>query len=67
MDIHKLIHEACGASGHWHLPLFVGLIGSIKLHTKIGSKDDYGDLGEAPGDNILPKAILNSLISRRSL
>lgn len=66
MDIHKLIHEACEASRHGHLPVFFGLIGSIKLHG-IGSRDNYSDLGEAPGDNILPKAILNSLISRRSL
>lgn len=66
MEIQKLIHEACGSSGHWHLPLLAGLIGLIKLHSKIGFKDDYGDLGEAPGDNILPKAILNSMILRKA-
>lgn len=67
MDLHKLAHDAYEATKHWHMPLLFGLVGSIKLHNKTEAKDIIGDLGDAPGDNILPKEILNSLISRRSL
>ncbi len=67
MDLHKLIHDVCEATKHGHLPLLAGFIGSIRLHNKMEAKDIIGDLGDVPGDNILPKEILNSLISRRSL
>ena len=67
MDLHKLVHEACEVSRHWHLPLLAGFASSIKFRSKMKAEDLYSDLGDVPGDNILPKAILNSLISRRSL
>ncbi|MCM8797303.1 MAG: hypothetical protein NC923_05450 [Candidatus Omnitrophica bacterium] len=67
MDLQKLAHDAYEASKHWHLPILFGLVGHIRLHSKMEDKDIIGDLGDAPGDNILPKEILNSLISRRSL
>lgn len=67
MDLHKLVHDACEASKHWHLPILFGLIGHVRLHSGVENKYEIGDLGDAPGDNILPKEILNSLISRRSL
>ncbi|MCX5704175.1 MAG: hypothetical protein NT066_06785 [Candidatus Omnitrophica bacterium] len=49
-----------------HLPMFVGLIGTLKIH-KENLKETLGDLGEVTGDNILPKEILISLSSRRGL
>lgn len=67
MDFHKVAHDICNATGHWHLPLFVGFIGSMKQTFKIKAHDDLGDLGDAPGDNILPKEILISLSSRREI
>ncbi|RJP29187.1 MAG: hypothetical protein C4533_05150 [Candidatus Omnitrophota bacterium] len=65
MDIHKLIHDTCEATKH--LPFLIGLAGSIRIMPKQNSREQIGDLGDVPGDNILPKEILNSLISRRSL
>ena len=67
MDIHKLIHEACGATRHWHFPLLVGLIGFIKIIPKADSHERISDLGDVPGDNILPSQILISISSRRGL
>ena len=67
MDLHKLIHDTCEATRHWHFPLLIGLAGSIRIMPKQNSHQQIGDLGDVPGDNILPKEILNSLISRRSL
>lgn len=65
MDIHKLAHDAYEATKHWHLPLLVGLIGSIRINSKADLGRENSDLGEAPGDNILTKEILISLSSRR--
>ena len=67
MDLHKLAHDVCEVAKHWHLPVFVGLISSVKVIPKINGQGVISDLGEVPGDNVLPKEILNSLISRRSL
>lgn len=67
MDIHKLIHDGCEAAKHLHFPMLLGLAGSIRIMPKQKSPEQIGDLGDVPGDNILPKEILNSLISRRSL
>lgn len=67
MDLHRLVHDACEASKHWHLPILFGLVGHIKLHSRVENKREIGDLGETPGDNVLPREILDSLISRRSL
>ncbi len=64
MDLHKLAHDACEATKYWYMPLLAGLIGYIRI---IKEKDKISDLGDVPGDNILSKEILNSLISRRSL
>ncbi len=65
MDIHKLAHDASEAAKH--LPLFLGLISSIRITPKRKTEITDGDLGDVPGDNILPLEISNSLISRRSL
>lgn len=65
MDIHKLAHDASEAAKH--LPLFIGLISSIRITPKMRTEITDSDLGEVPGDNILPINILNSLSSRRGL
>jgi hypothetical protein len=67
MDMHKTFHDLCQAGEHFNLPLIVGMIGSVRFNGKIKTEDKFGDLGDVPGDNVLPKKILNSLISRRSL
>lgn len=67
MDIHKLTHDICEATRHWHLPLLIGFIGYIRVRSKKDSQDCISDLGEAPGDNILPSDILFSISSRRVL
>jgi len=65
MDINKIAHEAFETARVWHFPLLLGLVCSIRVMPK----DQYnqGDLGDVPGDNILPKNILISLSSRRGL
>lgn len=50
MELHKLTHEIYEATRHWHLPLFLGLVSSFKLHHR-APKDNIGDFDEAPGDN----------------
>lgn len=67
MDFHKITHDICEVAKHWHLPVFVGLIGSVKVIPKINGQGVISGLGEIPGDNILPKEILISLSSRRGL
>lgn len=67
MDLQKLAHDIFGASGQTHLPFFLGLIAPLKMAFKMKSKDDLGDLGDVPGDNIPPKQILISLSSRREI
>lgn len=67
MDMHKLTHEICEAARHWHLPLFAGLIASVWAAPKKDKQENISDLGEVPGDNILPSEILFSLSSRRVL
>ena len=66
MQTQKLIHELCEASKHMHLPLLVGLVSYVRVTPKY-LRDKFSDLGDVPGDNVLPKVILDSLISRRSL
>ncbi|MDI6605703.1 MAG: hypothetical protein QME65_00950 [Candidatus Omnitrophota bacterium] len=65
MDIHKLAHDVYETTRHWHLPLLVGLISSIRIAPKAGLGIRKSDLGDVPGDNILTKEILISLSSRR--
>jgi len=65
MDIHKLANDASEAAKH--LPLFIGLISSIRIAPKVRTEITNSDLGDVPGDNILPKEILISLSSRRGL
>ena len=67
MYLNKLAHDVCEAGRHWHLPFLVGMISSIRIMPKTDSHSEISDLGDVPGDNVLPKEILNSLISRRSL
>ncbi|MDP2941052.1 MAG: hypothetical protein Q8N85_02195 [Candidatus Omnitrophota bacterium] len=65
MDIHKLAQDVYEAGKHWHLPLFFSLLGSVGFPSKMGIRDKNSDLGDAPGDNILPSEILISLSSRK--
>ena len=67
IDLHKTIQQICEATRHWHLPMFVGLVSSIKVNPRINTQEKISDLGDVPGDNFLPKEILNSLVSRRGL
>jgi len=67
MDLHKITHEIYEAAKHWHLPFLVGVFGSIRVNHRINLQSNISDLGGIPGDNILPKEILISLSSRRSL
>lgn len=67
MDLHKLAHEVCEAVRHWHMPVLVGLISSIKLTSKISPHLKISDLGDVPGDNILQNEILISFSSRGGL
>lgn len=67
MDIHKITHEVLEATKHYHLPIWMGLIGYIKLKPKINLNEENSGLGDVPGDNILPSKILFSILSRRSL
>ncbi len=67
MYLNKLAQDVCEASKHWYLPFLIGMVSYIRIIPKSDSRSEIGDLGDVPGDNILPKAILNSLISRRSL
>jgi hypothetical protein len=62
MDIQKLTFEIYEFTKQWHLPLLVGFIG---LAGEAGKPGADNGLGEAPGDNILPKQILICLSSRR--
>lgn len=66
MELNKLSHDIYEAVKHWHIPLLFGIIGSVKISRKVTKQEDNCGLGDTPGDNILPKEILNSLISRRS-
>jgi len=59
MDPHKLIHDACEVVKHWHLPVFVGLIGSVKVIPKINGQGVISDLGDL-GDNVPATLILSS-------
>ena len=67
MDIHRLVQEACETVKHWHLPLLVGLVSFIKIVPDVSKEAKVSELGEVPGDNILPNDILTSLSSRRGL
>ena len=67
MDIHKLAHDIFHASRQTNVPFFIALFGSMKLSFKHKRSNDLGDLGETPGDNILPKEILIALSSRREI
>ena len=65
MDIHRLVQEACETAKHWHLPLLVGFVSFIKIVPDVSQEAEVSELGEVPGDNILPNDILTSLSSRR--
>ncbi len=67
MDMHKIAHDLCETTRHCHFPLIAGLIGYIRITPKKRIKEIIGDLGEVPGDNILPSEILISISSRRVL
>ena len=67
MELHKLTHDIYEAARHWYLPLYVGLIGSVRLIRRNVRKEKSSDLRDVPGDNLLPKEILNYLISPKSL
>lgn len=67
MDLHRLAHDIFHTSRQTNVPFFIGLIGSLRFTFKNKDKNDLGDLGDAPGDNILPKEILISLSSRREI
>jgi hypothetical protein len=67
MDFHKIIHDLSEAARQGHWPLFLGWLGALKYFSKDYNRYDLGDLGDTPGDNILPKEILSSLSSRREI
>lgn len=64
MDLHKIAHEVCEVSKHWHLPLFAGLISLVEKYEQ-GLKGKLSDLGDL-GDNV-PATLIKSLSSRRGL
>ena len=68
MDLYKLAQHIGEIlqDGHWHLPLFAGLLGAIKNHNSVVD-EKTGGLGNVPGDNILPKEILISFCARKKL
>jgi len=65
MDLSRLIHQIGDIlkEGNWHLPLFVGYLGAMKNHGSV-VEEKAVDLGNVPGDNILPKEILVSFNNR---
>ena len=67
MELTKILQDVYEASKHWHFSLVAGLISSFKTHSGVEAKDKISDLGDVPGDNILPSQILISISSRRGL
>ena len=65
MEIHKMTHEAYEVIKH--LSFLTFFFGSIRITPKRSINEQNSDLGEVPGDNILPKEILISLSSHRVL
>lgn len=65
MDLHRLTHGIYEALKHWHIPVFVSFLTSITPKAKAKRQAKMSDLGDVPGDNILPNEILFSISSRR--
>jgi hypothetical protein len=66
MDFHKLPHDLADVILNGHFPFSFLLFGLFKI-SKLKHKDEISELGDVPGDNVLPKNILISLPSRKGL
>ena len=51
MDLHKLAHDVYETGKHWHLPILFGLIGHVRLHSKMEVKDKIGGENADHGEN----------------